>query len=324
MIWVRWVHFFYNVFGRLSRAQYWLGCFYVALYSAFVVAAVFMISQLFPNISFYALAPFAALFAIGLLAAHNLTVRRLHDLNQTGLWALPLFAPFYGPLVLPLFGISFDDIIKNIQPILQGNVDILFEPNTLILLFIAVFGLCLFVLYIFSFAVELFLYKGSVETNRFGASPLLLDVLVPQTPKLEQAVHNFKPKLRVRMPDVRIPKVKIPTLKFKMKPHIALNIFDRLPSLHAKGKENDHADTDFEDTALASQNTYVEDEKNLTDYQAYSHNEMPEDETESFSEYETELSEEERLEIEERELERIEREQAKAYGQTNINQAKVD
>jgi uncharacterized membrane protein YhaH (DUF805 family) len=93
-----WIIFLFDRSGRLSRAQYWIAAIvYTVVYAVVLSAAIagstalIMFSSLFSPLIF--LIP--ALY-IGLLIPYiTLAVRRLHDRNKGGGWAIPfLLAPF--------------------------------------------------------------------------------------------------------------------------------------------------------------------------------------------------------------------------------------
>ncbi|MEM7619382.1 MAG: DUF805 domain-containing protein [Pseudomonadota bacterium] len=165
---------FFNVFGRISRAKYWLYSFLILLYLAGVFSLGFVFKDVIfsLDLNFYILIPLTLLFLIGLVASHNTTVRRLHDLNQTGLWAFFLYLPIYAPGIFFLPNFSSQDITPLFQSVLTGNIDTLLEPNNFIVLTLLAFICALYIIYVFAFIIELYTFKGSVGSNRYGDDPL--------------------------------------------------------------------------------------------------------------------------------------------------------
>lgn len=171
------ISFFFSVFGRMSRMAYWGGHLVLFIYFSFIGFVVFNWLQSSPDMLqsqgfIYTFLPFIAIAGIGVLASHNMTVRRLHDRHHSGLWAFPLYLPLCLPLLLLTPFMPLQDITDFIDKLLTGNIGMLLEPNMILLIALLGCGLLVFVIYVFAFTIELFLLKGMREANRYGPDPL--------------------------------------------------------------------------------------------------------------------------------------------------------
>ena len=83
--------------GRLNRVGFAIGAFIVLLCIMLIIAvAIFIISFEFYPVSVFILAICAMAYVLFLYV--GIAVRRLHDINQSGLWAFILFIPVIGML----------------------------------------------------------------------------------------------------------------------------------------------------------------------------------------------------------------------------------
>lgn len=98
--------------GRSRRKEYW----YFTLFHTIVLAVLSLIDSatgtLNPQIGLGLLSGIYGLAA--LLPSLAVTVRRLHDLGQSGLWCLVLLIPFIGALAL-LIAMAIDGQAKDNQ-----------------------------------------------------------------------------------------------------------------------------------------------------------------------------------------------------------------
>ena len=122
--------FFYS--GRLNRKEYFLRGLTVFSFNITAIAVLILFFLKFPhNSDIFKLSLISALgiFFIGFLSLATLTIRRLHDLNRSGWWVIPLW-------------------ILNITSLM---------PNCLILIIVSV-----------PIFIYLLLKKGTIGINQYG------------------------------------------------------------------------------------------------------------------------------------------------------------
>ena len=82
--------------GRARRKEYWMFTLINAIVGAIINVIQLILGLELPYLSMlYLLATFLPVLA--------LAIRRLHDTDRSGAWALPFFVPFIGWLVLFVF-----------------------------------------------------------------------------------------------------------------------------------------------------------------------------------------------------------------------------
>lgn len=158
---MKWAHAFFSFQGRIPRRIFWIGL--TALLAAAVIA-VYSLSYLFdqiipdrPSDSLVIYGRLAILMVVWMPALYSILailVKRLHDRDKSGRWALIIAAAGFLPLIA-LVGF------------LLGPGAFLLEPSPYLLILDSV-SLAIAVW----FTIELGFLKGTNGANRFGADPL--------------------------------------------------------------------------------------------------------------------------------------------------------
>lgn len=113
--------------GRARRKEYWMFTLINAIVGAIINVIQLILGLELPYLSMlYLLATFLPVLA--------LAIRRLHDTDRSGAWALLFFVPFIGWLVLLVFfcteGTSGSNRTETIRSLVQINLRIgaIFRP----------------------------------------------------------------------------------------------------------------------------------------------------------------------------------------------------
>ena len=90
-----------DFFSRASRKEYWLYVlFYIIL--SLVAVVIDVVTGLFDPVA--GIGVVSAILTLGLLLPGiSVLVRRLHDTDRSGWWALLILVPIIGPIVLLVF-----------------------------------------------------------------------------------------------------------------------------------------------------------------------------------------------------------------------------
>jgi len=144
--------------GRISRKYYWLGSLILTI-ASLIVSSAFLVggSWLHPDapLETEKILSIALLISLVLLLYPILatSIKRLHDLNLSGWWCLPGFAPHFTYLLLPLIGLgSWNSPTLLVQVLGWGH-----EAVNLVWLIVLGF------------------IRGTAGPNRYGPDPLGVD-----------------------------------------------------------------------------------------------------------------------------------------------------
>lgn len=133
--------------GRASRTEYWV--FTLGSLAVAVPALIPQIVSAGVALKLISLLAMVVFFLAATIVSVSLTVRRLHDINQCGLWALLLFSPF-----LLNLGVS-------LAPKLQGV-----EPNAALVAITQTFSMLMS-----AASLAIALVPGTASDNKYGPIP---------------------------------------------------------------------------------------------------------------------------------------------------------
>lgn len=155
-----------NFQGRASRSEFWwFALFVFMVYFVFFVAHFILVFEYKDNFILFSIINICLLMPI-----ISVCVRRLHDLNLSGLISLILFlTPWIFLIIFFLYGLFM---------LSYHQIDGLKLQN------LGVNLLCIYIIIIIIFAI-LFTKKGTKGVNCFGKDPLEKDNTLTSTLKLE-------------------------------------------------------------------------------------------------------------------------------------------
>lgn len=90
--------------GRARRAEYWYFILFVYLAAIPLVLLDIVTGMFSPEVG---IGPLGGLLILGtLIPSLAVMIRRLHDIDRSGWWALISFIPIVGPIVLIIFFVT--------------------------------------------------------------------------------------------------------------------------------------------------------------------------------------------------------------------------
>ena len=91
---------FANFEGRARRKEYWMFTLFNIIILWALMSVFFVALLIIKEYAFLLIIPFFIYILIMIVPSIAVTVRRLHDINQSGLWYLISFIPFGGYVLL--------------------------------------------------------------------------------------------------------------------------------------------------------------------------------------------------------------------------------